>query len=186
MAVVPTWLLLTGVAAPGGYYTVLTLALAGWAVVAWLCLVVGAGQIGHPVRRWWPMLLVPALCAASWTAASAGVVGPALFPLHRTALEKAIARPAEGQPPSVGFYNFHDRYENRGCTFLTTNDPGMTRVAGFVRCPGLNPATKTWDEAYRFEPLEGDWYVFHLGRSTRAGGSVWRLRLSALSPPIET
>ncbi|MFI6094910.1 hypothetical protein ACIA8G_05110 [Lentzea sp. NPDC051213] len=186
VAVVPTCLLLIGVAVPGGYYTVLTLALVGWATVAWLCLVVGAGQVGHPVRRWWPLLLVPALCAASWAAASAGLVGPALFPLHRSALEKVVSVPGAKPPPSVGLYSFRGRYKNQGCTFFITNDPGMTRAAGFVWCPGSNPAATTWDEAYRFEPLGGDWYAFHLGRSTRAGGGAWRLRLSALSPPIET
>jgi hypothetical protein len=186
VAVVPTWLLLTGATVPGGYYTVLTLALVGWAAVALLCLVVGAGQVGRPLRSWWPLLLVPALCAASWAAAAGGLIGPALFPLHRAALEKAVAAPHAIPPPSVGFYNFRSRSENQGCTFLSTRDPGMTRVAGFVWCPGVNPATTTWDERYRFEPLEGDWYAFHLGRSTRAGGSMWRLRLSELSSAIET
>lgn len=186
VAVVPAWLLLTGVAVPGGYYTVLMLALVGWAAVALLCLVVGAGQVGRPVRRWWPLLLVPALWTASWAAASGGLVGPALFPLHRAALEKAVAVPGVKPPASVGLYHFRGRYKNQGCTFLSTRDPGMTRAAGFVWCPGLNPAGMDWDEAYRFEPLEGDWYAFHLGRSTRAGGGAWRLRLSALSPPIET
>ncbi len=184
LAVVPTWLLLTGVAVPGGYYSNLMLALVGWAAIGLLCLAMGVRRVGRPFRQWWPLLLAPALFAASWAVASGDLVGRALFPLHRTALEKVAAGPGV-KPPAVGVYAFENRFDSDGCTFLVTSDPGMTQGAGFAWCPGLNPATVRWHEPFAFEPIEGDWYAFHLGRSTKTGGA-WGLRLSQLGPRVET
>ena len=182
VAVASAFLLLAGVVVPGGYYTVLVLALTGWAVAGVLWLMAGARHLGRPVRQWWPLVLVPALFATSWAVASGDLVGRALFPLHRQALERAAATAAGASGTTVGLYSFRTRFKSRGCSLLETDDPGMAQTSGFIRCPGSNPAAQNWDGPITFEPIEGDWYAYRSGRSD----GVWGLRLSRFGPRIET
>lgn len=184
MAVAATsaFLLLAGVVVPGGYYTVLVLALTGWTAAAALWLVAGARHLGRPVRRWWPLVLVPALFATSWAVASGGLVGRALFPLHRPALERAVPTAAMAPGTTVGLYSFRTRFQSRGCSLFETEDPGLSQSSGFVWCPGLKPAAQDWDGSITFEWLEGDWYAYRSGRPE----GMWGLRLSRLGPRIET
>lgn len=185
VAVVPTYLLFTGVAVPGGYYTNLMLALVGWSAVGVLWLAAVVRYLGRPFRQWWSLLLTPAVFAASWAVASGDLVGRALFPLHRPGLERLAATPTLQQSAAVGVYAIRTRVNHEGCSFVSMHDPGMSRYAGFAWCPGSDPTGKGWDERLTFERIEGDWYAYHAGRSTRTG-SAWGLRLSLLAPEIET
>jgi hypothetical protein len=115
---VSTFLLLAGVVVPGGYYIVLVLALTGWAAAGVLWLMAGARHLGQPVRQWWPLVLVPALFATSWAVASGDLVGRALFPLHRPALERATPTAAVAPGTTVGLYSSRTRFKSRGCSLL--------------------------------------------------------------------
>lgn len=167
---------------PGGYYTVLVLALVGWSAVGVLWLAAVVRYLGRPFRQWWSLLLTPAVFAASWAVASGDLVGRALFPLHRPALERAAPTAAMAPGITVGLYSFRTRFKSRGCSLLETEDPGMSHSSGFVWCPGSKPTAQNWDGPITFESIEGDWYAYRSGRSDGA----WGLRLSRLGPRIET
>ncbi|MBP2335380.1 hypothetical protein JOF41_001558 [Saccharothrix coeruleofusca] len=193
-------LLLLGVCVPSGYYSVLVMALVGWGVVALLwALACLAWLMESPVRRrrylarLRPLLIAPALFAASWAAASGDLVGRAVFPWHQAALER-LAAEAVTRPPltppyggNVGLYNFEHISSHNGCVFMSTDDRAMGGGRGFAWCPGRRDGDVVdFDGQFYLSSVEEGWFVYYRSRATEAEGRLWGLRLSELSPPVET
>ncbi|MEV0807213.1 hypothetical protein [Micromonospora sp. NPDC050200] len=197
--VAPAVLLLWGVSVPGGYFDVLVAALVAWSLVGMAWLVVGVSNVvalPRPRRRrlgrLWPLLLVPTVFAASWTAASGDLVGRATFSVHRSELERVAVE--EAATPSlghgdVGLYSFESISRAQGCVLFGVRDPGMARGAGFAWCPGRVPMNDD-AEGFVFEPFDGDWYVFlvrhGLWKNRFQGARPWGLQITELNTRTPT
>ena len=156
--------LLYAVVLPGGYLAWLRSAMVLWAVAAvgWLASLTGRSRL---VRS-----ILPVLSAVTMVVACSGMAGRALFPLHRSGLERLATSPLGG---SHGLYRFSAVWSHGGCVTYVTDDSGMSYFSGLVRCtPGVRPSPRMGDTAGEavFDPLGDDWYAFIVPRS---GSLVW-------------
>jgi hypothetical protein len=156
--------LLYSVVLPGGYLTWLRVAMVLWTVAA-------VGWAVSLAGRSWPVRAVlPVVSVVTMVLACSGVVGRALFALHRPALEQMATAPLGG---SVGLYRFSAVWSHDGCVAYVTEDSGMSYFSGLARCaPGVRPSPRLGDTAGEavFDPLGDDWYAFSIPRS---GSPVW-------------
>lgn len=173
MAVVPTLLTIWSASAPGGYFGITLLALAGWMLtgVGWLVVaVLAAVALPRPRLRGvltsWPLLTLPALVVVTLWLASAGVFLRATFEAHRPGLERLVAETnaAPGQRlnnQQVGLYAVRSASDAGGCTRITLSGAGFLSSTGFAHCAGQPPIDDLrGGEGTTYEPLDGPWYTF--------------------------
>ncbi len=168
VAVVPVVLALWAASPPGRFFGMGLAAVAGWAVVGLLWFVTGWLAVAEVPRRWvslWPVLIVPALFAATGAVARTGVVERLAFDLHRPALERLAAEVTAGgrvADRTVGLFETRaDRDRDSGCVHITVRDAGFMNQAGFAYCPDRVPVNSPQPgRGYSYQPIDGPWYEF--------------------------